>query len=135
MPSTYRIRTQLNADKNIRVKLDQNFDTLEVLSLSIQPEEIYTRTCADFGVVCGRVFVNNGFGLPNAKISVFIPLDAADEYNDVISSLYPYKTINDVNDDGYKYNLLPYTKSHSGHVPVGTFPDRFDVIAVRGRYN
>ena len=129
MPSTYRIRTQLNADKNIRVKLDQNFDTLEVLSLSIQPEEIYTRTCADFGVVCGRVFVNNGFGLPNAKISVFIPLDAADEYNDVISSLYPYKTINDVNDDGYKYNLLPYTKSHSGHVPVGTFPDRFDVIA------
>jgi hypothetical protein len=128
MPSNYRIRTQLNVDTNIQVKLEQKFDTLEVLSLSIQPEEIYTRTCADFGVVCGRVFVNNGFGLPNAKISIFIPLDAVDEYNEVISSLYPFKTIETINDDGYKYNLLPYTKSHSGHVPVGTFPDRIDAL-------
>jgi len=128
MPNSFRIRTNLNEDRNLQVKLEQNFDTLEVLSLTVTPDEIYTRSCADFGVVCGRVFANNGFGVPNAKVSIFIPLEEEDLYNDIISALYPYKTLQDVNDDGYKFNLLPYTSSHSGHIPVGTFPDRSDVL-------
>jgi len=126
MSSSYRIRTELGIDKVIQVKLEQNFDTLELLSLSINPNDTYIRACADYGVVVGRVFCNNGFGLPNAKISIFIALDEADINDTVISTLYPYRTINDVNEDGYKYNLLPYTPSYTGHIPVGTFPDRND---------
>ena len=112
----------------IQVKLEQNFDTLELLSLNINPNDVYTRACADYGVVVGRVFCNNGFGIPNAKISIFIALEDVDLNNTVLSTLYPYRTINDVNEDGYKYNLLPYTPSYTGHVPVGTFPDRNDVL-------
>lgn len=128
MSSSYRIRTELGIDKVIQVKLEQNFDTLELLSLNINPNETYTRACADYGVVVGRVFCNNGFGVPNAKVSIFIALDDADINDTIISTLYPYKTYNDVNEDGYKYNLLPYTPSYTGHVPVGTFPDRNDVL-------
>ena len=51
-----------------------------------------------------------------------------DAENPIISELYPYKNINDLNEDGYRYNLLPYTQSHSGHVPVGTFFSREDVL-------
>ena len=128
MSSSYRIRTELGIDKVVQVKLEQNFDTLELLSLYINPNDVYTRACADYGVVVGRVFCNNGFGIPNAKVSIFIALDNADFDDTVISTLYPYKTYNDVNEDGYKYNLLPYTPSYTGHIPVGTFPDRTDVL-------
>jgi hypothetical protein len=132
MPKSYRIRTQLGINQNIPVKipivLEQNFDTLEILSLAIRPDDIYIRSCADYGVVCGRIFCNNGFGIPNARVSVFIPIEDIDTQNDYIASLYPYKSFTDINDDGYRYNLLPYTQSHSGHVPTGTFPERLDVL-------
>jgi len=128
MPNSFRIKSDLGTDKVLQVKLEQNFDSLEILSMSINPEQEYLRTCAEFGVICGRVYVNNGFGLPNARLSIFIPLEEQDETNSIISTLYPYKDFSTVNEDGYKYNLLPYTSSHSGHVPVGTFPERSDVL-------
>ena len=128
MPNSFRIRTELGSNKVIPIKLDQDYDTLKILSLAIFPNDTYTRTCAEFGVICGRVFCNKGLGLPNVRVSIFIPASDEDETNPIISTLYPYKTFSDFNEDGYKYNLLPYTKSHSGHVPVGTFPDRLDVL-------
>jgi hypothetical protein len=128
MPNSYRIRTQLGAEQVLQVNLEQEFDSLDILSLSIYPNDIYTRNCADFGVVCGRVFCNRGFGLVNARVAIFIPIDEVDELNPLISTLYPYKSFEDFNEDGYKFNLLPYTQSHSGHVPVGTFPDRIDAL-------
>jgi hypothetical protein len=132
MPKSYRIRTQLGINQNIPVKipivLEQNFDTLEILSLAIRPDDIYIRSCSDYGVVCGRIFCNNGFGIPNARVSVFVPIEDIDTQNDYIASLYPYTSFTDINEDGYRYNLLPYTQSHSGHVPVGTFPERLDVL-------
>jgi len=128
MPNSYRIRTQVGVDKVLQVNLDQDYDTLEVLSMALFPNDVYTRNCADFGVVCGRVFANKGLGLVNARVSIFIPIDQVDESNPVISTLYPYKNFDDFNEDGYKYNLLPYSPSHSGHVPVGTFPDRLDAL-------
>jgi hypothetical protein len=128
MSNSYRIRTEIGVDKSIQVQLDQEYEFLEILSLKIEPNEIYTRNCADYGVIAGRVFVNNGFGLPNAKVSVFIPITTIDESDPVISALYPYKNVTDKNEDGYKYNLLPYVKSHSGHAPTGTFPDRGDAL-------
>ena len=106
MPKSYRIRTEVGVDKYINVNLEQDWESLEVLSLKILANDLYTRMCADYGVVVGRVFVNGGFGLPNAKVSVFIPLDDADEFDPVISELYPYRTITDTNEEGYRYNLL-----------------------------
>jgi len=128
MPNSHRIRTQLGVDKVLQINLDQDYDTLELLSFSFFPNDVYTRSCADFGVVCGRVFCNRGLGLVNARVSIFIPISSEDESNPIISTLYPYKSFIDFNEDGYKYNLLPYSPSHSGHVPVGTFPDRLDAL-------
>ena len=128
MPNSYRIRTQVGVDKSVRVLLEQDFEQLEILSLKILQNQIYTRQCSDYGVIVGRISANDGFGLPNCKVSVFIPLTSEDEGNPVISELYPYRTIATTNEDGFRYNLLPYVQSYSGHVPTGSFPDREDVL-------
>ena len=128
MPKTYRFRTELGVDKEVRLNIEQDFDFLEILSLKLRQEDLYDRFCADYGVVAGRVIANGGFGVPNATISIFVPLDNVDANDPIISSLYPYKNINVKNDDGYRYNLLPYVKEYGGHTPTGTFPDRDDVL-------
>lgn len=128
MSQSYRIRTEVGKDKYVNVLLEQDFEQLEILSLKILQSQIYTRLCSDYGVVAGRITANSGFGLPNCKVSIFIPLSNEDENNPIISELYPYKLISDTNEDGYRYNLLPYVKSHSGHNPTGSFPDRTDVL-------
>jgi len=128
MSNSYRIRTKVGVDTSIKVLIDQEFEQLEILSLKILQSEIYTRQCADYGVIIGRVSINNGFGIPNAKVSVFIPITTEDESNPIISELYPYQSLSDVNEDGYRYNLLPYVKSYSAHVPTGTFFTRKDVL-------
>lgn len=128
MGSSYRIKTELGITKSIDLHLEQEFDNLEILSLSLQQSDIYPQSCSDYGVVVGRVTANNGFGIPNARVSIFIPVDSIDENDPVISSIYPYKTINDKNEDGYRYNLLPYEKSYSKHAATGTLPTRFDVL-------
>jgi len=128
MPKSYRIRTQVGQDKFVNVKLEQDFEQLEILSLKINQSEIYTRICADYGVIIGRVVVNGGFGIPNAKVSIFIPLTSEDETNPIISELYPYKSLSDVNEEGYRYNLLPQDPSYSTHAATGTFPNRDQVL-------
>ena len=131
MPKSYRIRTEVgqnNTNKSINVNIDQDFDFLEILSLKILQSDLYIRKCSDYGVLIGRISVNNGYGVPNAKVSVFIPLSDEDEKNPIISELYPYKNVTDLNEDGYRYNLLPYQPSYPGHSPTGTFPDRVDVL-------
>jgi hypothetical protein len=128
MGQSYRIRTELGVNKTINVRLDQEFEQLEILSLKIQQEDVYIRSCADYGVIVGRVTANNGFGLPNARVSIFIPITTVDESNPIISSIYPYKSPSDKNEDGYRYNLLPYEKSYSTHAATGTIPSRLDVL-------
>ncbi len=128
MTNSYRIKTQVGSDQTINVQIDQEFDFLEILSLKIQSDDIYTRNCADYGVIVGRVTANGGFGLPNVRVSVFVPLEQEDENNEIISTLYPYKSTNDKNEDGYRYNLLPYEKSYSKHAATGTFPSRNDAL-------
>jgi hypothetical protein len=128
MPKTVRIRTKVGIDQSVDLSLEQDFEFLEILSLKLSQEEIYERQCADYGVLVGRVSVNDGFGVPNAKVSIFLPIDAEDEDNPVISAIYPYKTISDINEDGYRYNLLPYKPSYPGHAATGSFPDLEDVL-------
>lgn len=128
MAQKHRISTNIGKDQVIKVELKQDFDLLEILSLKFTQKEIYTSLCADYGVVVGRISVNDGFGVSNARVSIFIPLDEVDENDPVISELYPYKSVTDRNDDGYKYNLLPSRQQHSGHSPTGTFPDQTDIL-------
>ena len=128
MSKSYRIRTEVGKDKYINVLVEQDFEYLEILSLKILQSQIYTRLCSDYGVIAGRITANSGFGLPNCKVSVFIPLSNEDVNNPIISELYPYRSLQDTNEDGYRYNLLPYVKSHSGHNPTGSFPDRIDIL-------
>ena len=123
-----RIRTEIGVDKEVTFDLNQDFDMLEILSLNLHQTDIYPKDCSEFGVVCGRVIINGGFGLPNAKISIFIPLDEEDEENDVIKELYPYKSQNSRNEAGYRYNLLPTSPSYTGHLPTGSFPDADKVL-------
>ena len=128
MSNSYRIRTQVGVDKSIKVLIDQEFEYLEILSLKLLQSQIYTRQCSDYGVVIGRVTANDGFGIPNAKVSIFIPLTDEDSNNPIISDLYPYKTLSELNEDGYRYNLLPYVQSYSEHTPTGTFFTKNDVL-------
>jgi len=128
MGTSQRIRTELGINKTIKVELEQDFNYLEILSLKIQQEDVYVKSCSQYGVLVGRVTANNGFGLPNARVSVFIPIEDADKSNPRITSIYPYTAPEIRNEDGYRYNLLPYEKSYSNHSPTGTFPSAIDVL-------
>ena len=128
MGQSYRIKTELGVNKTINLQLDQDFEFLEILSLKIQQSDVYTRSCADYGVLVGRVIANGGFGVPNARVSVFIPITVPDQSNPLITSIYPYKSPTDKNEDGYRYNLLPYEKSYSKHAATGTLPTRIDSL-------
>ena len=128
MPKHIRIRTKVGSDKAVTVNLNQDFDMLEILSLNMHQTDVYPRNCADFGVVVGRVVANGGFGVPNAKISIFLPLDDEDNENEVIKQLYPYRSSSIRDEDGYVYNLLPQDPSYNGHVPTGNFPKVSEVL-------
>jgi hypothetical protein len=128
MGQSFRINTNVGIDKNISFQLDQDFEFLEILSLQIFQNDVFPRDCADYGVVVGRVVANGGLGIPNAKVSVFVPISDVDALNDRIVQLYPYTQPNDKNDDGYRFNLLPYLQSYSTHAATGTFPSREDVL-------
>jgi len=104
---TIRIRTTPGEDQNIQVKIEQDFDTIDILSLKITQEEAYKNFCSDYGVIVGRVIANDGFGVENAKISVFIPVSEEDLNNPNISVIYPYITPGSIDSQGYRYNLLP----------------------------
>ena len=55
MSKNFRVRTEVGKDKKVTFDLQQDFDLLEILSLSLTQNDLYTRMCADFGVVVGRV--------------------------------------------------------------------------------
>jgi hypothetical protein len=124
----FRINTEVGKDHKITFELKQDYDLLEILSLKFTQKEAYTSFCSDYGVVCGRITANNGFGIPNARVSIFVPLTDEDVDDPVISTLYPYKSIEEADGNNYRYNLLPSRKQHSGHSPTGTFPDQQDII-------
>jgi len=128
MAQKYRISTDIGVDKLITVELKQEYDILEILSLKFTQTNAYTSFCSDYGVVVGRVTANNGFGIPNAKVSIFIPLSDVDANDPVISALYPYTQIDDLDQNNYRYNLLPSRQQHGGHTPTGTFPDQSDIL-------
>lgn len=128
MINKYRISTNIGTDKKVTFELKNSIDLLEILSLKFTQEQTYISFCSDYGVVCGRISANNGLGIPNAKVSIFIPLTDEDLDDPVISKLYPYTEITDKNEDGYRYNLLPNKQQHSGHESTGTFFDQEEIL-------
>ena len=123
-----RIRTTPGVDKNIRLKLDQDFDFLEILSLKISQEDLYQPFCANYGVVVGRVIANKGFGVPNAKISIFIPITNEDKKNELIKDFYPFKTPFGKDKNGIRYNLLLSKQTCTLNTPIGNFPSKEEVL-------
>lgn len=129
MSRNIRIRTEPNGgDKSIKVQLNQDFDFLEILSLKISQEDVYRSFYSDYGMVVGRVIMNSGVGVPNARVSIFIPLTDEDAEDPEISTIYPYADLQDVNQDGVRYNTLPKDAQGECHAPIGTFPTKRELI-------
>lgn len=121
---SYRIRTEVGSSSPnvLNVHLEQTYDTFEILSLKIDSKNLYNLVQSDKGVVVGRVLANGGFGVPNAKVSIFIKTDdtmSMDKFN-----LYPYFTVNDIDKNQVRYNLLPDYVDDLCHQDVGTFPNK-----------
>ncbi len=131
MNETIRIRTTPNgSDTYLKTAISQDFDFIEILSLKISQEDVYRKFCSDYGVVVGRVVINQGFGIPNAKVSIFIPIDEIDINNPEIKGLYPYEVITDKNSDGIRYNLLSNNLDEADdcYTPVGSFPSKNEIL-------
>ena len=128
MMQKHRISTNIGKEQKVTVELKQDYDQLEILSLKFSQTDVYTSLCADYGVVCGRITANDGFGIPNVRVSIFVPQNEADSTDPVISALYPYTEVSDKDSNNYRYNLLPARKQHGGHKPTGTFPDQSDIL-------
>lgn len=122
---SYRIRTKVghNADTFLDVQLDQDYESLEILSLRISDKDVYRLHNSDYGVIVGRVLANGNFGVPNAKISVFIPADSQNS-NLERWNLYPYTSTSTKNNGNIRYNLLPDESVKDCHKAVGTFPHK-----------
>jgi hypothetical protein len=122
-------------DAHIKVKLEQNINTIEFLSMSIDAEDVYQNFNSDYGVLVGRIIANDGVGVPNAKISIFIPLTDEDSVDSEIVSIYPYTTPRDKNNEGKRYNLLPRVSTYNQEVgqwmpkqPFGSFPIKEEIV-------
>lgn len=124
---SYRIRTKIG-DENpyerleINEDLVQEYDSFEILSVNITSQDAYRLHNSNHGIVVGRVLANNGFGIPNAKVSIFVKNDGKDNVD--IRELYPYDSSVSKNSDGVRYNLLPNEQVDGCHQVVGTFPTK-----------
>ena len=111
---SFRILTNPGEGNNqITVKLQQNYDYLEILSLKISQDKIYNSFSSDYGVLVGRVIANQGLGLPNAKVSVFIPISDEDKANQPVANLYSFESVTDTDLNGIRYNVLPNTSRYT----------------------
>ena len=136
----YRIRTKVgeNAPNVIYVPLKQTYDMFEILSLKIDQKNTYKTYQSDYGIIVGRVTANGGFGIPNAKVSVFIEVSDEDSLKDKL--LYNFTSTSSTDNKNIRYNLLPDYVDDACHQNVGTFPnkrlvlDNQDVIDMFDKY-
>ena len=145
-----RVNTNIG-DKYININLGQTYESMDILSLKIFQKDLYRLFDADYGIIVGRV-LGQGVGIPNAKVSVFIPLDEEDitsptTLEDIkkieATALYPFQTVFDKDGNGKVYNLLPkYARNRNVNgfpdnpygigatpkTPVGTFPEKDEIL-------
>lgn len=122
MDKNYRIHTNISKDTVLNVNMKQDFDFLEVLSLKLRQRDAYRLHSSNYGVIVGRVLANDAFGIPNAKLSLFIERD--DDDPTFIESLYPYSEVTSRDSSGRRYNLLPDESDDDCYRIVGTFPSK-----------
>ena len=103
---SYRIRTNVGTsinssqnDRYVTVKLDNTIDTIEMLSVKMSRTNFYRLSSAKYGVVVGRAIANGGFGVPNVRVSIFIPAIEETLKDPVLKELYPYIDINTKDND------------------------------------
>lgn len=123
----YRIRTNVGSTNtsdyvSVNADLVQDYDTFEVLSVKIKSKDTYMLHNSNYGVIVGRVIANNGFGIPNAKLSIFIPLDPNN--GEDINNIYPFNSSVSKDKNGVRYNLLPNERVDGCHQVVGSFPTK-----------
>lgn len=136
----YRIRTSIGNDAPnvIQVPLNQTYDMFEILSLKLNQTNSYKTYESSYGVIVGRVIANGGFGIENARVSVFIPVSEDDSLKDKL--LYNFTSVNGRDNKGIRYNLLPDYVDDACHQNVGTFPnkrlvlDNDDVVEMFDKY-
>lgn len=124
MDKSFRIRTDVGKDKVVHVNLQQDYSFLEILSLKINQIDTYKLHVSNYGLLVGRVLANGNFGIPNVKVSVFIPLDDEDSLLSDIKNLYPYMTTSDKDSEGRRYNLLQDSSNDECYRVVGSFPNK-----------
>lgn len=143
-----------NKEHFVQFKLENSFQFLDFLSLRLAETDAYRLFRADYGVVAGRVIGNEGVGIPNCRISLFLPRVAIDVSDDnrldrsaleqqLIAGMYPFDTVTDEDSQGRRYNLLPSAPRNRGFngfpennlgigatpkVPVGTFSEKEDIL-------
>ncbi len=128
MEKSYRIKANIGKDQFLNVNLKRDVDLYEVLSLKLSKEKIYKLHSSDYGVIVGRVLANDAFGVPNAKVSVFIPINDKDKLRSDIKALYPYSFVNSVDNNNVRFNTLPDYRVKKCHKAVGTFPSKRMVL-------
>lgn len=136
MNKSYRIKTNVgtNINKHIKLKLEQEISQFEILSLRIDQRDVFQFFNCNHGVLVGRVIANGGVGIPNAKVSIFIPIEEDDLNRADIVAVYPYQNPRDQNVDGKRYNLLPRvaTIREDGIAkpkqPFGSFPTKQEIV-------
>jgi hypothetical protein len=135
----YRIRTDINSDvQYINIDMTQSYDKYDILSLEIKQSNSYRLMNSGTGIIVGRVLANEGFGIPNAKISVFLSYNKEDNIEN--SLRYHYMSTKDCDDDGIQYNLLPNHSDDECKQSIGSFPtkryvlDNDDIIEVFDKY-
>ena len=124
MEKSYRIKANVGKDQVLNVNLKRDVDLYEVLSLKLSQEKLYKVHSSDYGVIVGRVLANDAFGIPNTKVSVFIPITNADKLRSDIKTLYPYVFVNSYDSNNVRFNTLPEYSTNKCHKPVGTFPSK-----------
>lgn len=122
---TFKIKDVLNNKKNIQISLNQTYDSVDVLSLKINTINSYPLPNANYGYVVGRITADDGYGIPNAKVCIFIPKDIND--SELIKEYYPFESPYDKK-SGVRYNLLSKEKQHQNHTPVGTFYNKEEIL-------
>lgn len=128
--STYRIRTKLGETEpiNIPISLMQEYNSFEILSLKLNMDDTYRSYTSTEGIVIGRVSTaNNGLGIPNVRVSIFVPKG---EYSqtDEEEVLYPFSSPTDKDGDQVRYNLLPSESDVSCYQVIGTFPTKRKIL-------
>ncbi len=123
---SYRIRTEINSESPfcLNINLNQDYKNFEILSLNLDSESLYKMFTSEYGCVVGRVLANDALGIPNAKVSIFIPTKESNDIDPILYSLYPYESALDKNDENIRYNTLPDEIVNDCHQAVGTFPNK-----------